>query len=77
MLAANQLRVLDLLDRVRTRRVLPDELRDVDPELQSLRNLNTPTDYQAALAAAGYRGRESNVKCWRRDHRSRLYDFAF
>ncbi len=30
-----------------------EELREVDPELRSLRNLNTPEDHAAALAAAG------------------------
>ena len=27
----------------------PEELRDADPDLRTLRNLNTPEDYQAAL----------------------------
>ena len=31
----------------------PDEMRDVDPELRTLRNLNTREDYLAALAEAG------------------------
>ena len=29
-----------------------DQLRDVDPTLQSLRNVNTPDDYQQALRKA-------------------------
>ena len=42
-----------LFDRVRTRRVTAEELSGVDPKLQSLRNVNSPPDYRAALAAAG------------------------
>ncbi len=53
LLAADRLRAAYLFDEVRTRRVTAEELSDVDPELQSLRNVNTPTDYRAALAAAG------------------------
>jgi molybdopterin-guanine dinucleotide biosynthesis protein A len=34
---------------VPTRVVEPAELADVDPTLQTLRNLNTPADYEAAL----------------------------
>jgi molybdopterin-guanine dinucleotide biosynthesis protein A len=49
LLAANQLKLASLLDRCNTRVVLPDELRDVDPDLSSLRNLNTPEDYEQAL----------------------------
>jgi hypothetical protein len=32
-------------------------MRSVDPELETLRNLNTREDYVAALAAAGYQPR--------------------
>ena len=42
-----------LFDAVRTRRVKPEEMTVVDPELRTLRNLNTPEDYRAALADAG------------------------
>lgn len=52
LLAADQLRPVFLLDQVRTRRITADELRDVDPQLESLINVNSPTDYQAALAFA-------------------------
>ena len=31
-----------------------DESRDIDPQLASLRNLNTPADYLAALAEANF-----------------------
>ncbi len=42
-------RPLALFDRVATVRIGVDELRGVDPELQSLRNVNTPEDYEAVL----------------------------
>jgi len=39
---------------VRTRRVAPAEAASVDPDLLTLRNLNTPDDYRDALARAGF-----------------------
>ena len=42
-----------LFDAVRTRRVKPEEMTIVDPQLRTLRNLNTQDDYRAALADAG------------------------
>jgi molybdopterin-guanine dinucleotide biosynthesis protein A len=54
LLAANRLRPVFLFDDVPTRVVLAEELLDVDPTLQSFRNLNTPEDYQTALADAGF-----------------------
>lgn len=53
MLANDQLRLTDLLDRIDTRYVTAEELRAVDPQLDSLRNLNHPADYMAALSDAG------------------------
>lgn len=53
LLAADRLRPVFLFDAVRTRRVTPEEMIVVDPELRTLRNLNTPDDYRAALADAG------------------------
>ena len=53
LLAANRLRPVFLFDRVRTRRVRADEIVS-DSELRTLRNLNTPEDYEQALADAGY-----------------------
>ena len=53
LLAADRLRPVFLFDAVRTRRVKPEEMMTVDPELRTLRNLNTPEDYRAALADAG------------------------
>ena len=57
LVAADQLRVSNLFQRLRTRRVSTAEMTSVDPELQTLRNLNTQEDYAAALAAAGYQPR--------------------
>lgn len=54
LLAADRLRPLFLFDEVAVRVVAPTELTDVDPTLASLRNLNRPEDYLAALAEAGY-----------------------
>jgi molybdopterin-guanine dinucleotide biosynthesis protein A len=54
LLAADQLRPVFLYDRVATHRVPADELRSVDPQLTTLRNLNRPEDYLAALAEAGF-----------------------
>lgn len=53
LLAADRLRPVFLFDAVRTRRVTPEEMTVVDPQLRTLRNLNTPEDYRAALADAG------------------------
>jgi molybdopterin-guanine dinucleotide biosynthesis protein A len=50
MLAENQLRLMDLLDRVRTLVVDEDELRKIDPRLRFLTNMNTKAEYEAALA---------------------------
>lgn len=53
LLAADRLRPVFLFDAVRTRRVKVEEMVVVDPELKTLRNLNTPEEYRAALADAG------------------------
>jgi molybdopterin-guanine dinucleotide biosynthesis protein A len=49
LLAENRLRPFFLFATVRTRVVEAVELADVDPAFQSLRNLNTPEEYEAAL----------------------------
>jgi molybdopterin-guanine dinucleotide biosynthesis protein A len=56
LLARDKLRPVFLFDAVRTRRVQPEEMTSVDPELRTLRNLNTREDYVAALAEAGLSG---------------------
>ena len=53
-LAVDQLRPTTLVQCVATRFVSVDELRVSDPELQTLRNLNHPADYAAALRSAGF-----------------------
>lgn len=57
LLANDRLRPVFLFEAVRTRRVTPAEMTGVDPELRTLRNLNTREDYLAALAEAGYQPR--------------------
>lgn len=49
LLAANRLRSSLLIEQAPTRIVQPEEFADVDPTFQSLRNLNTLADYEAAL----------------------------
>jgi molybdopterin-guanine dinucleotide biosynthesis protein A len=49
LLREDRLRPVFLFEAVPTRIVTADELADVDPCFESLRNLNTPEDYQAAL----------------------------
>jgi molybdenum cofactor guanylyltransferase len=56
LLAKDRLRPVFLFDAVDTRRVQPAEMTAVDPGLRTLRNLNTPDDYQAALVDAGFAG---------------------
>jgi molybdenum cofactor guanylyltransferase len=53
LLAQNRLRPVFLFDAVRTRRVQPAEMTSVDPELLTLRNVNTREDYVEALSSAG------------------------
>jgi molybdopterin-guanine dinucleotide biosynthesis protein A len=54
LLAANRLRPQFLFEEVTTRVVAASELAGADPTFQSLRNLNTPEDYEAALRDAGF-----------------------
>ena len=50
MLQAGEHRVQDLLARVEVRYVTAAELRWIDPELRSFRNINTPADYETWLS---------------------------
>ena len=50
LLSEDRLRPFFLFESVPTRVVTADELRDVDPAFQTLRNLNTPQEYEAALS---------------------------
>jgi molybdenum cofactor guanylyltransferase len=52
LLAQQKLRPAFLFDLMRTRRVKPEEMVSVDPQLRTLRNLNTKDDYLAALSEA-------------------------
>jgi molybdopterin-guanine dinucleotide biosynthesis protein A len=54
LLAEDRLRPVYLFDAVRTRRVHPADMLSVDPQLRTLRNLNTPEDYRQALVEAGF-----------------------
>ncbi len=49
LLAEKRYRPVFLFESEATRIVRAEELRDVDPALKSLRNLNRPEDYEAAL----------------------------
>ena len=53
MIDAGRLRATDLFDEIDSCRVPVEALREVDPALKSLQNLNTDVEYRAALAAAG------------------------
>lgn len=52
LLLANRLKVQELLEQCDCREVSLGELRDVDPLLHSLLNINTPEQYEAALSLA-------------------------
>jgi molybdopterin-guanine dinucleotide biosynthesis protein A len=49
LLTENRLRMSLLFEESATRFVQAEELADVDPSFQSLRNLNAPCDYEAAV----------------------------
>jgi molybdopterin-guanine dinucleotide biosynthesis protein A len=52
LLARDRLRPVFLFEAVNTRRVRPEEMT-ADPELKTLRNLNTRDEYERALVEAG------------------------
>lgn len=54
LLAADRLRPVFLFDQCDTREIPVDELRVVDSDLKSLRNINEPADYFHALQEAGF-----------------------
>jgi molybdopterin converting factor small subunit len=45
----SELRPVFLYDKVRTKKIVEEEIRGFDPEGLSFLNMNTPEDYQAAL----------------------------
>lgn len=53
LLAVDRLSPRFLTEALPTREVSAEEMQAVDPELTTLRNLNTPDDYLAALRRAG------------------------
>jgi molybdopterin-guanine dinucleotide biosynthesis protein A len=53
LLSQDRLRPAFLFEAVNTRRVRPEEMTAADPDLRTLRNLNTREDYERALADAG------------------------
>lgn len=53
LLDAGERRVTALLDAVHVRYLDAEELRGIDPELRSFRNVNTPDEYQAWLRSRG------------------------
>jgi len=53
LLAEDRLRPFFLFEQVPTRVVEAADLAEVDPTFQTLRNLNTPEDYEAALRDVG------------------------
>ncbi len=49
LLQENRLRATTLFEKAATRFVAASEIAEVDPDLRSLRNLNTPEEYEDAL----------------------------
>ena len=62
LLSENRMRPFFLFQECDTREVAPSEWQDVDPESATLKNLNRPEDYLAALAAAGFEAPEEIVQ---------------
>jgi molybdopterin-guanine dinucleotide biosynthesis protein A len=54
LLQTDRLRPVFLFEEVPTRVVKEAELIDVDPTFQTLRNLNTPEEYESALRESGF-----------------------
>jgi molybdopterin-guanine dinucleotide biosynthesis protein A len=52
LLGAGRSRLLDLMDAVRTRIVRQEELEPVDPGCATLRNVNSPAEYEQAIRDA-------------------------
>jgi molybdopterin-guanine dinucleotide biosynthesis protein A len=60
LLRADRLRPVFLMETLTTRVVTESELGEIDPGLATVRNLNTPEAYEAALADAGVASRETD-----------------
>jgi molybdopterin-guanine dinucleotide biosynthesis protein A len=61
LLRLDRLRPVFLTKAVATRVLEADDFRDIDPEFLTLRNLNSPEDYEAALRAAGLASGQSGT----------------
>jgi molybdopterin-guanine dinucleotide biosynthesis protein A len=61
LLCEDRLRPVFLVEAVKTRVVVEAELRAVDPELGTLRNLNFPEDYEQAIREAGLGGEGADL----------------
>ena len=57
LLDQDQLRLGRIEQELRTRIIAADALREVDPGLRTLQNLNTPGEYERALDEAGFADR--------------------
>ncbi len=67
LLAADRLRPFFLFQELDTREISVDQLREVDPQLATLENLNSPEDYQTALASLGF-NRQTSFQKKQNDH---------
>jgi len=54
LVATNRMRPLFLIEESHSNRVDVQQLRTVDPELNSLKNINNQDDYQSALQQCGF-----------------------
>jgi molybdopterin-guanine dinucleotide biosynthesis protein A len=54
LIAEERMRPLFLVEESNSRIIETEQLRDVDPNLDSLRNTNTVEEYRRALADAGF-----------------------
>jgi molybdopterin-guanine dinucleotide biosynthesis protein A len=63
LLMEDRLRPFFLFEAVPTRVVEAAELADVDPTFQTLRNLNTPEDYAAAIREANHERSGDRASC--------------
>jgi molybdopterin-guanine dinucleotide biosynthesis protein A len=61
MLSGDHLRLVALVEAVKTRVATEEEMRVVDPTLGTIRNLNAPDDYDRALRDAGLNEKDSHA----------------
>lgn len=61
LIRGGRLRPRFLVEAFPSRIVREDELRDVDPQLESFRNCNTPLDYEQALRDAGLESKRDRL----------------